>query len=194
MDRSAHRTPSRRDLSPPGLAHLSSSHLDRTGNRHSHPSLAVSSQRLMRLTRSMCPAVVRPPILVPPTELIRLDIPEPWRVWLAYRLSGWSRSTSYADNYWINEWSYHDPVDLVSYDESTAFPAMKPNFDVISVPRRTRKQRGWYQISGPVYLRPAQSLCFAQSQARLITWQEFPPELMLLVLWHLDVQRNPRPL
>lgn len=39
-----------------------------------------------------------------------------------------------------------DAMDRVDYDEATAFPMMKPNFNVFGTPSRTRSQRGWYHV------------------------------------------------
>ena len=43
-----------------------------------------------------------------------------------------------------------DPMDEETYNDATAFPLQKPNTNVFPPPPRTRKQRGWYQISRPV--------------------------------------------
>ena len=78
-----------------------------------------------------------------------LRIPERWRVWRGYQLSGWTRENAELSSaYWTpGSWLHTDPMDTTTYDESKAFPSEKPNFDVYPPPCRTRKQRGWFQVT-----------------------------------------------
>lgn len=76
-------------------------------------------------------------------------------------------------------------MDRKDYEESSAFPMRKPNFDTFGVPRRTRSQRGWYQVRRHPLSRPAQQTCSIvptpQSSFTPATGADIPVELVRLV-------------
>ena len=43
-------------------------------------------------------------------------------------------------------WEEQDPMDEGGFDQEKAFPLLKPAADVLGIPCRSRKQRGWYQV------------------------------------------------
>lgn len=76
-------------------------------------------------------------------------------------------------------------MDRKDYDEPAAFPMRKPNFDVFGIPRRTRSQRGWYQVQRHPKSRPAQQTCSivlkTQTSDTPATGADIPIELVRLV-------------
>lgn len=69
---------------------------------------------------------------------VELEIHYIWWMWRGYR--GYMKG-SYRDAIRpLNLMDRHD------FEEGFTFPMQKPNFDVFGIPRRTRKQRGWYQV------------------------------------------------
>ncbi|KAJ3555559.1 hypothetical protein NM688_g2511 [Phlebia brevispora] len=68
-------------------------------------------------------------------EPVRLEIYWDWWIWRGYR----------SDDIDFND-TLADQMDHPAFDESQAFPALKPNYDVFRPLRYSRKQRGWYQV------------------------------------------------
>ena len=94
---------------------------------------------------------------------------------------------------WVGEAKWKegdDPVDMKSYDPIVAFPSLKPRLDIFGIPPRTRKQRGWYQVSNVL----KGSSCAASSlpsrvdvaAVALATGADIPPELFDVILDCLD--------
>ncbi|KAJ3536903.1 hypothetical protein NM688_g6774 [Phlebia brevispora] len=72
---------------------------------------------------------------------VSIEVPRNWRLWHKWRPCVW-------DNNW-DEWvEWQDPMDNRSFDEATAFPALKPNATIfhVGLPDYTRNQRGWYHV------------------------------------------------
>ena len=44
---------------------------------------------------------------------------------------------------------WKEPMDQPNFDAEQPFPLWKPDIDVLGIPSRSRKQRGWFQISRP---------------------------------------------
>lgn len=76
-----------------------------------------------------------------------------------------------------------DPMDRCDYNESSAFPMHKPNFDVFGIPRRTRKQRGWYQVRHHPKARPERHICILPTPPApsAVTGADLPIELVRLI-------------
>ena len=77
---------------------------------------------------------------------------------------------------WLRQ---RDPMDQDYFSVERAFPLLKPSIDVLGVPRRSRRQRGWYQVRSPS--RPVTSLGGAIHQ-RMRTAADLPPELVLAIV------------
>lgn len=99
------------------------------------------------------------------------------------------------DWYWWNGYPREDPgythqcrlaeTDGPGFYTEPAFPSLKPDIDIFGVPRRSRKQRGWYQVAVP-------SLGQSSEQAGNTTHfrapakpSDIPPELFDGILEHL---------
>ncbi|KAJ3520250.1 hypothetical protein NM688_g9190 [Phlebia brevispora] len=121
------------------------------------------------------------------TSVVFLEIPKPWRVWSGFR------------NNWITDgevpnrlefvgskptWSLVNPVDEEDYDETSAFPATKPDMDVFCPPLRSRSQRGWYQIKAFPFPRPFFDTYGSSYQPHITlrTGAELPAELLARIL------------
>lgn len=80
-----------------------------------------------------------------------------------------------------------DPMDSYGYDELSAFPMRKPNFDVFGVPSRTRTQRGWYKVQRHPKARPpyipstSQYMCSHNTPPDVTTGADLPWELVEMV-------------
>ena len=80
-------------------------------------------------------------------------------------------------------WTLADPMDRLDFDEATAFPSLKPDITVFGPLRRTRRQRGWFQV-----VRPARSCMndtpqtLQAQQEVLATAADLPPELFQMIL------------
>ncbi|KAJ3537960.1 hypothetical protein NM688_g6590 [Phlebia brevispora] len=74
-----------------------------------------------------------------------LEIPQEWRFCrISYPGRGsitWDKDGN------PEEVLYNDPMDDIKFDESTAFPLVKPNIEIFDLsPRTLRRWRGWYQV------------------------------------------------
>lgn len=74
-------------------------------------------------------------------SVVQLEIVQSWQVW-----KGYLETYSWASCSGV--WKRNDPTDRPSalYTATHAFPSLKPDVSVFGPPRRSRKQRGWYQI------------------------------------------------
>lgn len=99
-------------------------------------------------------------------ENFQLEIPKEWMLWRVYNqhmvdcdsCGNWrckdqcefgSRTLRVVLNQdgFVEYYELHDPMDHPRFDESTAFPSVKPNIDIFGPPQcRSRRQRGWYQV------------------------------------------------
>ncbi|KAF7796842.1 hypothetical protein EIP86_008026 [Pleurotus ostreatoroseus] len=93
---------------------------------------------------------------------VQLEIYAQWRLW----------SGSYADNGKSSPSTINDPLDWRTYSDTTSFPTLKPDFTVFGVPRRSRKQRGWYQVKKRNASSPSFPLVYPRA-----TGADVPPEL-----------------
>ena len=93
---------------------------------------------------------------------VQLEIYAQWRLW----------SGSYADNGKSSPSTINDPLDWRTYSDTTSFPTLKPDFTVFGVPRRSRKQRGWYQVKKRNASSPSSPLVYPSA-----TGADVPPEL-----------------
>ncbi|KAJ3553933.1 hypothetical protein NM688_g3364 [Phlebia brevispora] len=78
-------------------------------------------------------------VIQPSQLVVMMEVPRAWRLW-----SGWKPSGYW--NVFDREYIYKDPMDEETFDEPTAFPALKPNFDIFGPPSSSRRQRGWYYV------------------------------------------------
>lgn len=83
-------------------------------------------------------------------RLFELEIDPGWWIWRGYH--PYSRiQDEFIDTPELECREYgdpvsHEPMDEPQFDEEGAFPLLKPSIDVLGVPCRSRKQRGWYQV------------------------------------------------
>ena len=69
----------------------------------------------------------------------------------------------------------------MDYDEAVAFPRLKPDIDVFRPPFRSRKQRGWYQISKKAS-RPLLEPSPHRDRTRLPMCDDLPGELVASII------------
>ena len=70
-----------------------------------------------------------------------------------------------------------DPMEAQDFDVTRAFPLFKPAIDVFGVPRRSRKQRGWYQVRSPWKPTPT-----CRTLSTLASAADIPPELISMIV------------
>lgn len=73
-----------------------------------------------------------------------------------------------------------------------AFPLLKPDMDVFGVPRRSRKQRGWYQVARPFPDRPSARLGTRTYRQPAVEPSDVPPELFDNILGYLTASGDKR--
>lgn len=117
------------------------------------------------------------------TTAERLEIHPAWLLWSGYCIGGTAEDYS-VEKYYALAWNQlRDPMDLPEYNESHAFPSLKPSIDVFRPPLRSRKQRGWFQIRPrrAVYSHPPPQ---SPSSTPLIrrSGADVPPELFERIL------------
>ena len=101
----------------------------------------------------------------------------PWRgFWPYNRAEQKHMNTPELDASWFG--NRRDPMDEDQYSEERAFPLLKPSIDVLGVPRRSRTQRGWYQIRSPSRVSPPLPSNVPQV---IRTAADLPPELLLRI-------------
>ena len=118
---------------------------------------------------------------------IKLRIYDEWWLWEGYLSDGyrterpvWKENTRSID-VWLDfaagVWRWKEPrVDGRYYEAEHLFPLLKPDIDVLGVPSRSRKQRGWYQITSRGIL-PLDAPTAVHAIAA-----ELPPELLTYIL------------
>ena len=91
-----------------------------------------------------------------PREVVELDLEEDWWLWRGFLPYNRAKEEFMESPefekipvWGISEQSRRDPMDQAEYSEERAFPLLKPSIDVLGVPRRSRRQRGWYQVRSP---------------------------------------------
>ncbi|KAJ3559788.1 hypothetical protein NM688_g126 [Phlebia brevispora] len=115
-----------------------------------------------------------------------IQAPDKWRLW-----SGWTSSKGMIKNHlWVGRelsWTEGlDPMDVEGFDDTTAFPALKPNAEVfhVGVPTYSRKQRGWYHVKPwPVSTPVAPSA----NDFDAATGSDVPVELLEKMLRYVDL-------
>ena len=83
-----------------------------------------------------------------------------------------------------------DPMDERWYNEETAFPLHKPAIDVLGIPRRSRKQRGWYRVRSRFQL-PLTGPLYITVLRNELTAVDLPPELIRLIVEATRSGRSP---
>ena len=82
-------------------------------------------------------------------EVIELQIDSQWWLWCGYQ--PFSRVQDGFINAPELRWlRRRDPMDAPEFNEELAFPLLKPSIDIFGIPRRSRRQRGWYQVRSPL--------------------------------------------
>lgn len=133
--------------------------LSRPRSAIAHPSSFVSSplytvlsqKATNRHSEELCtfkilvPASpIRSAVCVMETRTLELEIKGAWWMWrgcLQDYFLGYD-----TEAFCANPVQGIDPMDRYDHKEVSAFPMQKPNFDIFGIPRRTRSQRGWYQV------------------------------------------------
>ena len=87
-------------------------------------------------------------------EVIELQIDPQWWVWRGYRPFG-RIQYDLIDTPELRWPTRRDPMDAAEFNEEQAFPLLKPSIDVLGIPRRSRRQRGWYQVRSSRRSQPA---------------------------------------
>ena len=82
-------------------------------------------------------------------EVIELQIVPQWWVWRGYRPFGRIQD-DLIDTPELRWPTRRDPMDAPEFNEELAFPLLKPSIDIFGIPRRSRRQRGWYQVRSPL--------------------------------------------
>ena len=101
---------------------------------------------------------------------IQLEIFEDWWWWSGYR--PFSRNEERVINSPECEWGSSNSIEWCYFDDwgdpsdGIPFPLVKPSIDIFGVPRRSRKQRGWYHVRSPSLSRQATVLDDAPPQTR----------------------------
>ena len=89
---------------------------------------------------------------------------------------------------WIEQYEPpdDDPIEFEGYDEQSAFPALKPDANVLpSCAGRTRRQRGWYHIirwPGRFFVAERQPT----GEQPLAIGGDLPVELFLAIAKHIN--------
>ena len=159
--------------------------LHTTPRRSRNCSHAPSAQhRPPNLSSTFEPTLVSFPLTVNTSkEMVELEIHEEWWFWHGF----WPYI--HADEGFIgNPQMVHrpftrsivylrlcDPMDESGFSEEHAFPLLKPSNDVLGVPRRSRKQRGWYQIAHPLQPDRIREITATQPMRSA---SDLPPELV----------------
>ncbi|KAF7791616.1 hypothetical protein EIP86_002633 [Pleurotus ostreatoroseus] len=118
--------------------------------------------------------------VAPRKPTVQLDIPAKWSLWNLYEIQEKWKAGDLSVLWirWRNRYARcPDPMDDLGFDDETSYPSMKPNRDVFGPPRRSRGQRGWYQIK----CCPPRQECRQHSIDRS---SQLPPELFDTFLRH----------
>lgn len=122
------------------------------------------------------------------STVVKLEIYQYWWLWrgsrlcsrVAFRPNGRSGNTSD-----VPQWYFmlDDPMDQPGYDAATAFPSFKPNIECLGPSRRTRSQRGWYQVvAHPTNRGSARTAAVSPSGGRRrATASDLPIELVMAI-------------
>lgn len=99
---------------------------------------------------------------------VRLELLWDWWTWRGYPRLGHPALESIEDREFPECFDHH------------AFPSLKPDFDVFGPPKRSRRQRGWYQIKRwpPV---PDAGMDIPDHHTKRATGSDIPPEMFELV-------------
>ncbi|KAF7791105.1 hypothetical protein EIP86_002066 [Pleurotus ostreatoroseus] len=112
------------------------------------------------------------------TQLARLEIEAVWWIWRGC-------IQNYYDGCDITRISLEDrrpdPMERHDYDEDSAFPMKKPNFDIFGVPHRTRSQRGWYCVRTPLRTASPSHTCHLSVSLQCASGSDLPIELVEFV-------------
>lgn len=103
---------------------------------------------------------------------MELKVHDDWWWWSGYPLKRSSWQTRLAE------------TDGPRFYDKAAFPSLKPDIDIFGVPQRSRKQRGWYQITPPLQPSPP-----AETHRALATPSNMPVELFKDILRYLSMER-----
>ena len=90
----------------------------------------------------------------------------------------------------LDIWAHEDPMDKATFDETRAFPTVKPDIDVLGIPHRSRKQRGWYHVHRRHSGREVQnnSVVGVQPNFRVhASGAEIPEELIEIIVKDLHI-------
>ena len=124
-----------------------------------------------------------------------LQIPLDWWVWRGFRHTRPPNSQAvdseetFTHSPELNylgrtEASLKDPMDAQDFHEERAFPLLKPSIHVLGTPRRSRKQRGWYQVRSPSGPAPVHHVL---APGPVVPTTEFPQELISKILGEIDM-------
>lgn len=85
-----------------------------------------------------------------------------------------------------DDWIFNDPMDEADFDDTHAFPQLKPDIGILGPPPYTRKQRGWYQVVHR-YTSPVPSRAFQDSYD---TGADIPTELFDMIAQHIPMDKH----
>ena len=77
---------------------------------------------------------------------------------------------------------FETPSSGTNYYGTKAFPSLKPDIDIFGIPRRSRKQRGWYIITAPIRNHVRVEPPSSRIARRAVTGAELPEELFERIL------------
>lgn len=129
------------------------------------------------------------------STMVQLKIPDGWMVWRGYLRGGaldpkWMTiygATEEEKEYRLRTYQENmkkarDPMDTKTFDEALAFPLLKPDVDIFIPTHRTRKQRGWYQVTRrPSAMTSPYPRNSDASRPSFATGADIPPELIQLI-------------
>ena len=114
-----------------------------------------------------------------PREVVTLPIDQNWWLWRGFRPYDRTQEDFILSPELEYAWrNWGDPVDEESFSSTRAFPLVKPSIDVLGIPPRSRKQRGWYQVVSPSQLRALPDAPVVQPMRSAA---HLPPELISIV-------------
>lgn len=117
----------------------------------------------VRLLQQHCPPSSETSIEIQ-DSVVELEIDEEW-----YRWSGFPHNI-------LSPWKPAETDGPEFYTEN-AFPSLKPDIDILGIPRRSRKQRGWYQVTVPFIGQHGEQLGTRAHCRGLAKPSDIPPEL-----------------
>ena len=155
-------------------------HLEQSPSSHSVRGYESYPRYPRRFSCRFSYAHLMSPLIDSPKEIVKLEINWEWWIWRGFFPFSRTEQKSIESTELAVAWSKaRDPVEEDETGVRHYFPLLKPSIDVLGVPYRSRKQRGWYQIRPPSSPEVSRNDVLPR---RLCSGPDLPPELISMIV------------